>query len=268
MRQRIQNTLFIAACCLALFGSLRSQAIPAGKLKLRGYVTDLAGVISPNRKVQLADWAGQLDRRMGVQVAMLTVNTIGGRSIGMYGYEVAHRNGVGYKGHDTGLLILIAVKDHKYTTQVGYGLEPYITDADAGAWMRAEIPVLRSGHYGAVFAAMLGNIQRTLARRMGKGSIHPGTLNHGGRAGAAPRGANPLAGLLGFIFLIIIVSVVSRALGLGGMGCWLPFLLGGFGGGGFGGGGFGGGFGGGGGGGGFGGFGGGNFGGGGASGGW
>lgn len=268
MRHPIRNTFFIALGCLALLAPLHSQAIPASKLKLHGYVTDLAGVINPSRKVQLADLAGQLDRRMGIQVAMLTVNTLGGRSVGMYGYKVAHRNGVGYKGRDTGLLILIAVKDHKYTTQVGYGLEPYITDADAGAWMRGEIPALRSGHYGLVFADMLGHIQRTLARRMGKGSIHPGTLNHGGGAPLARHRASPLAGLLGFIFLIIIVSVVSRALGFGGMGCWLPFLLGGFGGGGFGGGGFGGGFGGGGGGGGFGGFGGGNFGGGGASGGW
>jgi uncharacterized protein len=271
---------FLAVSAVALL----AQSAPApSSLKPHGYVNDFAHVLSAGAAATLEQRAEVLNQQLKVQVAMVTVDSTGGRGAFNYSYALAHNWGVGSKvaandqDKDTGLLIFLAVKDRTYFTQVGYGLEPYITDADVGSWMRAERPALRAADYGAVFSAMLDQIERTLAARMPGAAqrlsnIPPPPANYGGEGGGGG-GSGPPVGLIVFFIIIWIVgSLASRGRGSMG-GCLWPLIflnMGGFGGGyggrgsgwggGFGGGGFGGG--------GFGGFGGGGFGGGGAGGSW
>lgn len=260
--------LLLGACALA-------QAPPS--LKPSGYVNDFAHVLAPQAAEELEQRAQLLDQQLKVQVAFVTVKTVGDSDIFDYSLALAQSWGVGAKtarngqDKDTGLLILLAIQDHKYQVQVGYGLEPYITDADAGSWMRELLPQLRAGDYATVFDSMLSQIERTLAARM------PGAAQRLGQIPAPAAGAEtntgPNAGALawiGFLLLIWIIGAFASR-GSGGMGgCLWPLIFMNMGGG-WGGGGRGGGWGGGGGwsgGGGFGGFGGGGFGGGGAGGSW
>ncbi len=260
---RLLRRYLSAAALLLAFSLALAAATPLEQLKPTGYVNDFAGVLSPGQKAQLTSAIEQIQNTYGIQIALVTVKSLQGGSAFDLAYHYAHHWGVGHKGKDNGLLILLAIKDHKYDTQVGYGLEPYITDADAGAWMRSLNPQLRSGDYGAFFAGMLEDINQTLAARMGSKG-HPAA-----NPGAPPRrrGGFPWQSLVFMLIVFAAFGLMGRMGGNAGGCLFLPFLMGGFGGGGFGGGwGGGGGFGGG--GGGFGGFGGGSFGGGGASGGW
>lgn len=261
---------------------LAAQTVPApSSLKPTGYVDDFAHVLDPAATASLEQRATALDQQLKVQVAFVTVDTVGDQDAGDYSYQLAQHWGVGNKtatngqDKDTGVLIFIAVKDHKYFTQIGYGLEPYITDADAGSWMRALLPQLRGGDFGAVFSAMLDQIERTLAARMPGASSQLAQVpaaapefNRGrGNGGGSPAGNIGL--IIFFLIIWIVGAFASRGRGGGMGGCLWPLIfmnMGGFGGGYRGGGGWGGGFGGG--GGGFGGFGGGGFGGGGAGGSW
>lgn len=264
---------------LAAMAFAQSAPSPTS-LKPTGYVDDFAHVLDPAAVASLEQRAETLNQELKVQVAMVTLDSTGGDDAGDYSYQLAEHWGVGAKvaangqDKDTGILIFIAVKDHHYFTQIGYGLEPYITDADAGSWMRGLLPQLRTGNFGAVFSGMLDQIERTLAARM------PGAAASLSQVPATPqtesssgRPSPGVPGLLIFLFIVWIVgALASRGRGGGMSGCLWPLIfmnMGGFGGGGYrGGGGFGG-FGGGGfGGGGFGGFGGGGFGGGGAGGSW
>lgn len=262
---------------LALPAAVWAQSAPAPEsLKPTGYVNDYAHVLAPEAAAALNQQAQALDEALKVQVAFVTVDSTGGDGAQDYSYRIAEKWGVGRKvaangqDKDTGVLIFIAVKDHTYFTQIGYGLEPYITDADAGTWMRALLPQLRAAQFGTVFATMLGQIERTLAARM------PGAASALAQLANAPpaesQGA-PQGPGLNLIWILLVIWIVGAlaSRGRGGMGGWwwpLIFLNMGGGGGNRGGrGGWGGGFGGGG-GGGFGGFGGGGFGGGGAGGNW
>ncbi len=270
---------FLFAAGLATGVLLSGQAAPAPtSLKATGYVNDFAQVLDTSTRATLEQRAEELNRQIKVQVAMVTVATTGGADAGEYSLALAQHWGIGNRNagadKDTGILIFIAVKDHKYFTQVGYGMENYITDADAGSWMRQLVPELRSGNFGAVFNGMLDQIERTLAARMPGAaaqlqSVPPPTDNADeGRSGRGDGGGRNNWGFLIFFAAIWIVgSLASRGRGGGMGGCWWPLLFMNMGGGGnYRGGGWGGGFGGG--GGGFGGFGGGGFGGGGAGGGW
>jgi uncharacterized protein len=277
---------------LLAVGLAAQAAVAPNQLKPQGYVNDFAHVLAADQAQQLEQAATALNQQLKVQVAMVTVSTTGSTDVFDYSLALAQQWGVGAKraangqDKDTGLLILLAVQDHKYYTQVGYGLEPYITDADVGTWMRGEVSDLRARQYGSVFAGMLGHIEQTLAARM------PGAAERLAQVpstGNLRRHRQDQGSPAGFVALIIFLAVIwvlgtFASRGRSGGGCFWPLVLfsmmngggggyrgggwgGGFGGGGFGGGG--GGFGGfGGGGGGFGGFGGGGFGGGGAGGSW
>lgn len=263
-----------AAAFAVLCAFSAAQAPSAASLKPSGFVNDFAHVLSPSSAQELEQRARLLNQQLKVQVAMVTVPSVGNSDVFDYSLALAQSWGIGAKtaangqDKDTGILILLAIQDHKYQVQIGYGLEPYITDADAGTWMRALVPQLRSGDYGAVLGSMLDQIERTLAARM------PGAASRLSQlpAQAQPRADNSQGyanlGWIGFLILIWIFGALASR-GRGGMGgCWWPLIFMNMGGGGYRGGGWGGGGFGGGGGGGFGGFGGGGFGGGGAGGSW
>jgi uncharacterized protein len=184
--------------------------------------------------------------------------------------------GIGERARDNGLLIVVAVEDRKVGIEVGYGLEPVVTDGFAGQTIRELIlPSFRAGQYGK---GLISGTTRIITRIADERGV---TLQDVPRSAApeprtAPeqRTSFPTA-LVVVIVVFLIILIVSRASGrrrrrYWGSGPWSGWNSGvgpfGSGYGGFGGG-FGG-FGGGGGGGGFGGFGGGRSGGGGASGGW
>ena len=70
--------------------------------------------------------------------------------------------GIGQRGKDNGVLIVVAVKDRKVEIEVGYGLEEYITDGFAGQTIRETImPEFRNGSYGA---GLLAGVTRIINR--------------------------------------------------------------------------------------------------------
>jgi uncharacterized protein len=179
-----------------------------------------------------------------------------------------HGRGIGEKGKDNGLLILLSVRERRVWIEVGYGLEQFITDGYAGETVRNYmVPEFRNNRYGA---GLLAGTRRIVGRIAQGRNVQ---LN-GVAIPAEPRQPGTQISLSWVVVLFIAIVILSRMGGGPGRGFrsgrrgWSGWSsgVGPFGGGGFGGGGFGGGFGGG--GGGFGGFGGGRSGGGGGGGGW
>jgi uncharacterized protein len=246
-----------------------------------GYVSDLANVVDADSKAQLETFCTSVEQQLGVQFALVTVDSTGDRPIRDVALDIARKWGVGNKKDNQGVLLLLAVRDRKSDIETGRGIEPYITDGFAGSTLRSMRPELQAGNYGPALIAAAQSMAQQIAQ--GKGIAFQGTLvpppDQTERRPA--RGGRGIPGpliLLGFVLLFWLISRGGggrrgggyRGGGGGGFltGMILGNMLGGRGGG-FGGGGWGGGggFGGssGGGGGGFGGFGGGDFGGGGAS---
>jgi len=243
-----------------------------------GYVSDFANVLSPDAKAKLTALCTEVDQKAKAQIAVVTVPTTNGQSAFDYSYALATKWGVGPKQVSRGVLILYATNDHKYWTQVGYGLEGILPDGKVGGFGREAVPILRQGNYDAALLLVTRRIADVIAQDAGVTLTGPSPVKNFGRQDDQPVSAVGVIVLLIFVFLFI--SIIFRAfrggprgpMGGGGSGWWIGPLIGstmgrgGWGGGGFGGSGWSGG--GGGGGGGFGGFGGGGFGGGGAGGDW
>jgi uncharacterized protein len=196
-------------------------------------------------------------------MALVTLQSLDGEQIEDVTNTLYRQWGVGKKGKDEGIMLLLAVQDHRDRIEVGYGLEPILPDGFDGSILRGIQPLLRQGAYGQALISGAVQIGSAIARAKGV-QLSPDERE---RVRQAPGGRGlPWPVILIGIFVLLLLF---RGGGSGGgllTGLILGNLLGrgGRGGGDWGGGGFGGG----GGGGGFGGFGGGDSGGGGASGSW
>jgi uncharacterized protein len=254
-----------------------AAGLDTSKLKPTGYVNDFAHVIDAQSASQIEAYCGNVERATGAQFAIVTVDTLEDEPVEDVAVRLFKEWGIGKKGTDEGLLVLLAIKDHKNRVEVGYGLEPVITDGYAGGVLRGIRPILRQGNYGGALLAAAEQFGQRVAEAKGvtiEGQRRTQTASRDSGGGGG--------GIFGIIIFFVILMFIFRVLsgrggrggggsGLGGFltGMLLGNLLGGGRRGGWGGGDWGGGgFGGGGGGGGFGGFGGGGSGGGGASGGW
>ena len=270
---------FIFSVFFALASGASAQDLPP---ELTRPVNDFAGVIDAGSEAALESLIRSLQAASGDVVVVATVETTASYGdIRPYAVKMFENRGrgIGQKGRDNGLLILLAVKDRKVWVEVGYDLEEFVTDGFSGEVSRtAMAPEFRRGDYGA---GLLAGAQAIVGRIAERRNV---VLPEAERP-PAPRNARDDDDFGGavmfalFVLFILLKAIAARTQrggrrrrwGGGPWGGWSsgvgPFG-GGFGGG-FGrGGGFGGGFGGFGGGGGFGGFGGGRSGGGGGGASW
>ena len=256
------------------FGVAAAQPAPPA---LTQPVNDYAHVIDAASARTLDGMIRSLQRATGDVVVVATVDTFQPyATIDEYAVKMFQNGGrgIGEKGRDNGLLIVVAVNDRRVRVEVGYELEQFVTDGFAGQVRDESLtPRFRQGNYGQ---GLVDGVQRIVSRIAQGRNVSLQDMPQPSQTTVRRRSSGG-----GAIFWLFIAFIVIRALvsGIGrnsrrgppffggpGWGGWSsgvgPFIgrRGGFGG--VGGGGLGGG------GGGFGGFGGGRSGGGGASGGW
>jgi uncharacterized protein len=239
--------------------------------KLETSVYDYTGLLSPSQKTSLENKLIRYSDTTSTQIVVAIITSTEGENINYLATQWGEKWGIGQKGKDNGVLMLLAKDDKKITIQVGRGAEPLLTDFQSKRIIeRVIIPEFKKGDFYAgldkgsdyIFRTLNGEFQGT--REQASQGFDPGVImfiiiviiffilisrgdknNRGG--GRRYRKRNIAADIL----QTIILSNAGRGGGSFGGG-----FGGSSGGGSFGGGGFGGGFGGG------------SFGGGGASGGW
>ncbi len=257
--------LLLAAATAAL-----TAAEPVASLQPTNYVNDFAGVLDAATQARLNELCRQVEQKTQAQIAVVTVKSLDGEDAFSYAVDLYQKWGIGAKGKDRGVLILVATQDRKFGASVGYGLEPILPDGKIGGFRREAAPYLTRGDYATGLSLMTSEIADVIAKDAGVTlDSSPPTAR---RQRSAPRGGlPPIVIILIIIFIVIpILRAIFRGGGGsgGGSGFWSGLLWGmlfsnmgggrsGFGGGGFGGGGSG-----------FGGFGGGSTGGGGSFGGY
>lgn len=224
--------------------------------QLTGHVVDEAGLLTPAERESLSETLRTHEEATGNQVVVVTLRSLQGVPIEDYGYQLGRHWGIGQKGKDNGVLLIVVPAERKVRIEVGYGLEGILTDAASRLIIEQIMrPAFRAGQFGPGIVAGTGAILKMLSGQE-PAAPHQRTI-------AADRTSvgllPPLLIFGGFFLLMWLIHRSQRSALYGPRGrlgnTWIP-NGGGFGG--FGRGGGGGGFGGG----------GGSFGGGGASGDW
>ncbi len=130
---------------LLLTGSILTGAdIPY----LTGRITDNAQILSTETRQSLTETLKEYEDRTTNQIAVLTIPTLDGESIEEYAVKVFDAWKLGQKGKDNGILIIVVPNDHRMRIEVGYGLEPILTDGMAGEIIRTKMtPRFKEGDY-------------------------------------------------------------------------------------------------------------------------
>jgi uncharacterized protein len=192
--------------------------------KLTAPVTDRAGILSPEQISALETKLRELETSDSTQIAVLLLPSLEGEPLEDYSVRVATAWRLGQKGRDNGALLLVAMKERKVRIEVGYGLEPKLTDALSRRIIGNEIvPRFRQGaYYEGIDGAVTAMIQTV------RGSYSPAPLP--ARAPSPRRSTGDYLHWIVFLFFpfLWIVGAIGRA-GAGllgaGVGALLMYLL-------------------------------------------
>ena len=179
---------------------------------LAGRVNDLADMLPDESESRLEARLDRLESERGAQVAVLTIASLEGEAIEDYSLRVAETWKLGRSEFDDGALLLIVRDDRKMRLEVGYGLEPAITDAMSRRILENLIrPRFREGDFAGGIEAGVDAIALLVEGE----ELPPPTEPESGSRG--------LGNLFGFAVSVGFFSLMA----LGGRGCvaWLLFLI-------------------------------------------
>ncbi|HVQ36761.1 MAG TPA: TPM domain-containing protein [Pyrinomonadaceae bacterium] len=198
-------------------------------------IVDQANVIDPDTRKKLESIYLNLKERADIEFAVVTVDTTGGQDIFDYSLAVYRGWGIGSKTND-GFLLLAAIKDRKYYTQVGYHIEADLPDGVVGEIQRKYlVPEFKKGNYSKGIYDSVQAYVATLAQKRGftiegidqrfayrAPTQQPATRSRSGRSSCCT-----LLIILGIIILVLSsIRKGGGGGGRGGGGWWNLLLLG------------------------------------------
>ena len=206
---------------------------------LTGRVVDLANIMDDWTRNHVSGELENFEKQSGTQLVVVTLPDLGGYPIEDWGIALGRGWGIGQKGRNNGLLLIVAPNDRQVRIEVGYGLEGDLPDATANAIIQNVIvPRFRAGDMGGGITAGVEAIIGTLG-----GKPVAEVAGNGGDNGSGQAIAVVPMIFIFFMLIIVLSNMRRRRFGMG-----YPFYMGGpmymggmgrgFGGGGFGGSGF------------------------------
>ena len=204
--------------CSCAFG------IDISGLQRQGYVSDFAGVVDAAAKQDLEQYCARVEKATGAQMAFVTVATLDGDPVENVANSLFRRWGLGSKQSNEGLLLLLVVRDRLSRLEVGYGLEPVITDGTAGELLRQMRPALRENRFGEALGTAAYSLGQRIAQS--KNVTIPTEYQPRRRAQEEPEGFPwPVLIFILFILLLMAGGGRRRRYGGGGGGGFLPGLI-------------------------------------------
>ena len=193
----------LAALVLAVLGGAASASLPIPPPPDHR-INDYAGALSADERTRLEDKLRSRERESSNQIVVALFRSLQGESLEDYSIRLAQAWRVGQKSLDNGVIFLVFVEDRKMRLEVGYGLEPTLTDALSSQILRQVVaPRFREGKLADGIAAGLDAIQQAIA----------GTYKAAPQSQAArPRGWNPVQLMLLLLVVSGIFSIVIPAL--------------------------------------------------------
>lgn len=191
--------------------------------KLSGRVVDAANLLSPQQEAQLTQLSEQVQQASTRQFVVATIPDLQGYPIEDYGYQLGRAWGIGQKDANNGIILIVAPNERKVRIEVGYGLEPIMTDALSSSIINDTIlPRFKAGDMGggivagaqAIGEQMKLPLEAAEARAKAEADKAPAK-----RAQRRHGGGFPL-GLLffGLFFAVVLIPMIAR--GGGRRGPW------------------------------------------------
>jgi uncharacterized protein len=219
----------LAFLTLLLFAA---PALAAGPTfpALSGRVVDGANILSPQVEADLTTKLENLEKTTGRQLVVATVPDLQGYEIEDYGYQLGRAWGIGQKGTNTGALLIVAPTERKVRLEVGYGLEPILTDALSSVIIQtAVLPKFKAGDLEGGVTAGTDAIIAQLALPDEEAKAKAAQAFKVSEAADRSSGASPILALLILFVVIVVLSQIfgrrGRRGGRSGLGSALPWII-------------------------------------------
>jgi uncharacterized protein len=217
----VQYARGFLALSLLLF-ALAIPALAAPKFPaLTGRVVDEAQILSPQTEAMLTQKSADLEAQTHHQFVVVTLKDLQGYDIADYGYQLGRAWGIGGKAENDGVLLIVAPGEHKVRIEVGYGLEPVLTDALSSVILQTQVlPKFRAGDMeGGVVAGA-----DAIVTQLG---LDPAAQQKAVEAAAQKqedKGGFPFW-ILAFIAFWVLFGAARRGRRGGGLGAALPWII-------------------------------------------
>src|SRR5215472_6816142 len=156
LRLKSAFILSLAAILLAASGACAEPKFPP----LTGRIVDDAHLLSPGDKTAIETDLKALEQKSSDQLVIYTTNSLQGYPIEDFGYQLGRAWGIGQKGTNNGVLLIVAPKERKVRIEVGRGLEPQLTDLMTSLIIRNRIlPEFRHDRFSAGIRAGVQDIK-------------------------------------------------------------------------------------------------------------
>lgn len=149
------SKLFLFLVTILLVQNLFAQEEFPARPEPPRLVNDFAGVLAPDQQEALENKLDRFNEKTSTQIAVVTINDLGGYDKADYSFRLAEKWGIGQKGKNNGILILVKPKTQNSKGEifvaVGYGLEAVVPDIVARQTIIQNeiLPAFRQGDYYA-----------------------------------------------------------------------------------------------------------------------
>jgi uncharacterized protein len=197
---------------------------------LTGRVVDAAHLLSPQTAQKLDAELAQLEQQTGHQLVVATVPDLQGYEIEDYGYRLGRAWALGRKGQNDGAILLVAPKERKVRIEVGYGLEPVLTDALSNLILQRKVlPAFKAGQMeqGVVAGTEALIQQLALPEDQAKAQVAQAAQAHQAQASRDQPPPIPVLIAVVIVFFILAGLFSRRRRYGGGGGLWwlIPLIL-------------------------------------------
>jgi len=178
---------------------------------LTGRIVDQAGLLTPEKEAELTARLEALETDTSDQLVVVTVDSLQGLEIEDYGYRLGRTWGIGQAEENNGVLLIVAPDERKVRIEVGYGLEPILTDGLSALIIHNEIlPAFREGYFERGIEQGVTAIEAQLR-------LDPAEAEARAAAADKPKAGVPVGPLImiGVIFFLMFAGMIG-ALGRGG----------------------------------------------------
>ncbi len=155
---------WIVVLSAVLLVALASSASAEPKFPpLTGRIVDNANLLTPQDKAAIESDLKALEDKSSDQVVVYTTNSLQGYPIEDYGYQLGRAWGIGQKGTNNGVVLIVAPNEHKVRIEVGRGLEPQLTDLLSSLIIQNRIlPRFKRGDFSGGIKAGVEDIRDVL----------------------------------------------------------------------------------------------------------
>ncbi|UCC65889.1 MAG: TPM domain-containing protein [Deltaproteobacteria bacterium] len=180
-------------------------------------VNDFAEVISPEYEAQMNQLARAVWDQTGTALVVATFRNLGSESPDEFANKLYEAWGIGKKGEDKGVLILVALEERRIRIETGYGVEGILPDAKVGGIMdRYIVPFLQAGEFGKGLLSGMMAVAQVVAQDAG---VKLDLDRYAPRPAVQPKAKKGLP-LFPLLFLLFVIfGLLGRGMG------FLPFFF-------------------------------------------